>query len=135
MRLIKVFLIFYTVLAAQLLLEEVLQMYRNDTLRNHTQAFALLQNEAASGNANAMFLLATAYRSGKAGRVDMQKAYYWYKKAALSGDSDAMLILGWLYYKQNGNVKSNTDKARYWFKEAAMLGVEEAVEMLHILGE
>jgi uncharacterized protein len=135
MRLIKALLIVYTVLMAQLLLEDVLQMYRNDTLRSNPQALILLQDEATSGNANAMFLLATAYRNGKAGDIDMPKAYYWYKKSASKGDADAMLILGWLYYKQNTNIEANTQKARYWFKQAAMSGVEEAVEMLNILGE
>jgi len=58
---------------------------------------------------------------------------YWYKVCAKNGDSDAMLMLGWLYYKDKKQSAINLKKARYWFKKAASHGVDEAVEMLEIL--
>lgn len=118
---------------AQLLLSEVLQMYKNDELKNNTQAIKLLKSEALVGNENAIFLLATAYKNGKAGEIDIKKAMHWYRVAAKNGDTDAMLMLGWLYYKDSNNLNVNLKKARYWFREASLSGVEEGVEMLELL--
>ena len=106
-------------------------MYQNDTLRDNPSSLKFLESKAEKGNADAAFLLATAYRNGKAGTINNEKAYYWYRKSAKMGDSDAMLMLGWLYYKES----SNTKKARYWFRQAASKGVEEAVEMLELLSQ
>jgi len=120
-------------LGSQLLLSEVLKMYQKDQLKNNLSALEVLKDEANKGNTNAAFLLATAYKNGKAGVVDINKAIYWYKVASDNGDADAMLMLGWLYYKQADNLRVNLKKARYWFKKAASHGVDEAVEMLEML--
>ncbi len=122
-------------IAAQHLLKEVLLLYQNDHLRGNADALALLQREALQGNQNASFLLATAYHNGKAGEININKALYWYRVSAYNGDADAMLMLGWIYYKQPRNLEVNLRKARYWFKRSASKGVEEAVEMLDILGQ
>ncbi len=110
-------------------------MYQNDTLRDNPSSLAYLESQAKEGDVNAAFLLASAYYNGKAGRVDTQKAFYWYKKSADMGDSDAMLMLGWLYYKNPTNIEANTKKARYWFRMAASKGVDEAAEMLELLSQ
>jgi len=137
MKTIKIFLyisIFgVIVFAAQLLLDDVLKMYQNNELKNSHEALKLLEDEAKNNNTNAAFLLATAYRNGKAGVIDINRAIYWYKISAKSGDSDAMLMLGWLYYKEPKNLNINLKKARYWFKKAASNGVDEAIEMLELL--
>ncbi len=117
------------------LLKEALRMYQNDTLRDNPSSLSYLESQAKAGDMNAAFLLASAYYNGKAGSVDLQKAFYWYKKSADRGDSDAMLMLGWLYYKQAHNIASNTKKARYWFRLAASKGVDEAAEMLELLNQ
>ncbi len=122
-------------MAAEHLLKEVLMMYQKDQLRGNTSALVLLEKEALQGNQNAAFLLATAYHNGKAGEVNIAKALHWYKVSAHYGDADAMLMLGWIYYKQPKNVEVNLRKARYWFKRSASKGVEEAVEMLDLLGK
>jgi len=119
--------------AAQILLNDALKMYQNNTLKVHPEALDLLETEAKHGSIDAAFLLATAYRNGKAGVVDYTKAYQWYKIAAEQGDADAMLMLGWIHYKQIKNAKSNLEAARYWFKKAAAKGVDEAIEMLELL--
>ena len=137
MKVIKLFLyttIFTVILfGAQLLLSEVLKMYQNNELKNNISALKLLKDEAKKGNTNAAFLLATAYRNGKAGVVNLDKAIYWYKISANKGDGDSMLMLGWLYYKEPKALDVNLKKARYWFKKAASKGVDEAVEMLELL--
>jgi len=131
--------ILYTVIfsavlfAAQLLLEDVLQMYKDNELKDNNKALELLESEAKRGNINASFLLATAYRNGKAGSINIEKSIYWYKIAAKNNDADAMLMIGWLYYKNPRHLNSNLKKARYWFKMAASRGVDEAVEMLELL--
>ncbi len=119
--------------AASLVLSEVLKIYQNDELKNNVEALELLKYEAKNGNNNAAFLLATAYRNGKAGVVNLNKAIYWYKISADNGDEDAMLMLGWLYYKEVKNLDINLKRARYWFKKAASHGVDEAIEMLELL--
>jgi len=119
--------------AAQLLLDDVLKMYQNNELKRNYEALKLLENEAKNNNTNAAFLLATAYKNGKTGFVDINRAIYWYKVSAESGDADSMLMLGWLYYKESKNLSVNLKKARYWFKKAASNGVDEAIEMLELL--
>lgn len=122
-----------TLFGATMLIEQILQMYQDDTLHNNPQALASLET-IAQENSDAAYLLATIYMEGKAGRVNLQKAYRWYLKAAKKGDGDAMLSLGWLYYKGELFGQSDQNKAKYWFAQAAQNGIDEANEMLDILG-
>lgn len=131
--LLHVVLLSVLLYGSTLLLDEVLKRYKNNHLQGDKEAIALLEKEAKLGNNNAAFLLASAYKNGKFGRVNMPKAMQWYKVAAKRGDGDAMLMLGWLYYAQSESVASNIHKARYWFKQAASKGVDEAIEMLEIM--
>jgi len=137
MKTIKLFLymsiLTLVLFGAESLLSEVLKMYQKNELKNNYSALELLKDEAQNGNTNAAFLLATAYKNGKAGVVDINRAIYWYKVSSENGDADAMLMLGWLYYKEPKNLAINLKKARYWFKKAASHGVDEAVEMLELL--
>lgn len=132
-RLICLSLFMLTLMAAQTILHEALQLYKTNTLHRSPEAVEALQREAEAGNADAAFLLATAYKNGKAGPPDEAKAFFWYRKAAELGDADAMLMLGWLYYKHGGKSAVDLTKARYWFKKSAELGIDEAVEMLELL--
>ncbi len=124
-----------TLFAAGALLQEALQMYRNDTLKTHPEAVAALRQAAQRGNTDAAFLLATSYRDGKTGHKDIAAAIRWYEAAAEHGDADAMLMLGWLHYKGGPNLRPNEALAKAWFEKAAAKGVDEAVEMLEILNE
>ncbi len=139
MRMIKrsvtAMLLFLAVLAAGTLLQEALRMYRDDTLRSHPEAIAALERAASGGNTDAAFLLATAYRDGKTGRRDVSAALHWYRSAARRGDADAMLMLGWLYYKGDAKGTPDETEAKRWFEKAAAKGVDEAVEMLEIMQE
>ena len=116
-------------------LEYALQLYKNDTLQNDKGAIKTLIKQANSGDVDAKFLLACAYKNGKLGKINLEKSFYWYKEAAISGDADAMLMLGWFYYKGSQHLAVNMKKAKYWFNKAALRGVDEAIEMLALLNE
>jgi TPR repeat protein len=121
-----------SVFAAGALLQEALRMYQDDTLIEHPKAIAALK-DYAKDNADAAFLLATSYKDGKLGEINLKEAYNWYIKAAKMGDADAMLMLGWLHYSGKVFGSSNLKKAKEWFSKAADKGVDEAIEMLEIL--
>jgi len=126
---------FLTLYALESGLEYALKLYKNNQLHNDKTAIKTLIKQANSGDVDAEFLLACAYKNGKLGKVDLEKSFYWYKKAALNGDADAMLMVGWFYYKGSYRLKVNTKKAKYWFDKAASLGLDEAMEMLALLNE
>lgn len=115
------------------LLDDVLKMYKNNTLEKNPTAIESLIVEAKNGNVDAMYLLATTYKNGKLGFTDLAKAKQWYKKAADLGDGDAMLMLGWIHYKQGDLNSQSIYRAKFWFKKAASLGIDEAIEMLSIM--
>jgi len=119
--------------AAGMMLQKALQMYQHNTLKEHPEAIQALTESANANNPDAVFLLATSYKEGKIGHIDLSKAFYWYSKAAQLGDGDAMLMLGWLYYEGNLSGRNDIAKARLWFSKAAELGIDEAIEMLNIL--
>ncbi len=118
--------------AASMLLEQVLQMYKNNTLKDNPQALKALI-KSAKDNADISFLLATSYKDGKAGIINYSEAAKWYLNAAKLGDSDAMLMLGWIYYEGRLSKGIDIKKAKYWFLKAADMGVDEAIEMLYLL--
>ncbi len=121
-----------SLIATGIALEEALKLYQNDTLKSSPYAIEALK-ESATTNSDAAYLLATSYKEGKIGDIDLELAYKWYLQAADSGDGDAMLMLGWLYYKGDLFGSANVSKAKYWFYKAAELGIDEANEMLELL--
>jgi len=110
-----------------------LQYYENNTLNKHKESVEQLKAQAKNGDNSAAFLLATAYKNGKLGPANLQKAFEYYKLSAVHEDPDAMLMLGWLYYKGTPFLQVDEKKATYWFKKAAQKGVVEAAEMLELL--
>ena len=56
---------------------------------------------------------------------DYKKAFYWYEKAANSGDSDAQFGLGLMYHYGEG-IPQDFEKAFYWYEKAANLGDADA---------
>jgi len=119
--------------AASFLIQNVLKMYQDNSLKDNPQIIKKLEKLAINNDVDASFLLATIYKNGKTGIVDYNQSYKWYKKAAILGDSDAMLMLGWIYYEGRISKGVDIEKAKYWFSKAARLGVDEAIEMLNIL--
>ena len=116
-------------------LRHALELYKNNQLHNNKKAVENLIQQANNGDTSAEFLLACAYKNGKLGKVDLEKSFYWYEKAATNGDPDAMLMLGWFYYKGSTNLNIDIQKAKYWFDMAASQGLDEAIEMLALLDE
>lgn len=122
-----------TLLSMPLIIEQALKYYQNNTLSQEESIINDLKTLASSGDNSAAFLLATAYKNGKLGVVNFEKAFYWYKEAAQRGDKDSMLMLGWIYYKGSESISIDSKKAKHWFSKAANEGVDEAVEMLELL--
>lgn len=122
-----------TLFALQNIIKEALNYYQNNNLERHPRSIKALVHEAEHGNSDAAFLLATAYKNGKIGSANLDKAYHFYTLSAKSGDADAMLMLGWLEYKGTPEFGIRLPEAKYWFKEASKLGVVEASEMLELL--
>ena len=122
-----------TLVAIESALEYALKLYQNNSLYQNKEAVQTLKEEAEAGDNSASFLLATAYKNGKMGKIDLDEAFYWYHKAATRGDPDAMLMLGWIYYKGTQKLHVDVTQSKYWFEKAASCGVEEAVEMLELL--
>jgi TPR repeat protein len=58
----------------------------------------------------------------------------WYERSANLGDKDAMLSVGWLYYKGE-DVTKDLEKAKNWFQKAADLGDQEALQMAQFIEE
>ena len=56
----------------------------------------VLDKAIESGSKEAMTVLALMYETGKGVPIDREKAVKWYRKAANSGDSVAMFLLGLL---------------------------------------
>ncbi len=126
-------LIAITLIAVESALEYALKLYETNTLSQHPDAIETLKKEAHSGDNSIAFLLASAYKNGKLGDVNLDEAFYWYRTAAQRGDPDAMLMLGWIYYKGTATIAIDIDKAREWFRKAASKGLDEATEMLELL--
>jgi TPR repeat protein len=85
------------------------------------QSIAMLQERAASGDADAQSSLADAFVYGKSVPQDYSKAAAWYRKAADQGDAGAQYNLGVLY---DGGLGLPQDHARaaVWYRKAANLG-------------
>ncbi|QSZ40574.1 hypothetical protein GJV85_00055 [Sulfurimonas aquatica] len=136
MKLSRLFLsLFVTtlLLCVPLVIEQALELYESNKLHTNKSVLLELENLANAGDNSAAFLLATAYKNGKLGEKDLQKASHWYEKSANNGDKDAMLMLGWLFYKGSDTTVIDITKAKYWFTKASNEGVEEAIEMLELL--
>ena len=82
--------------------------------------------QADKGNLEAQLLLGYSYLYGENGlKVDYEKAFEYYGKAALQNDATGLNNLGSLYYSGIG-VKRNSAKAVILFQKAAELGNADA---------
>src|SRR6266480_6980546 len=71
------------------------------------------------------YILACFYNNKK----DLEKAFYWYKKAADKGHINAQYVLASLYKNGEGTEK-NLKKAFKWYLKAAESGNYDAIEDL-----
>ena len=84
-----------------------------------------LMRDAELGDADAQHNLAYCYEYGDGVVQDIDKAIYWYKKAAEQEFVPAQVSLGNIYYYGEG-VEQDDEKAMHWFTQAAELGDERA---------
>ena len=84
---------------------------------NEEDMIRLLVKAGNQGNVGAMRHLYRYYEE----REDAKKAAKWTEKAALSGDSDAMWLIG-CYYRRGYGVEEDFGKAFKWFQKSAKEG-------------
>ncbi len=82
----------------------------------------------------AQFNLARLYYNGEGTEKNLEKAFYWYQKAAEKQDKIAQFNLALLYYNSEGTEK-NLEKAFYWYQKAAENGYIKAQNNLATLYE
>ncbi|EXX55673.1 Kin1p [Rhizophagus irregularis DAOM 197198w] len=68
-----------------------------------------------------MLYLAICYENGEGTEKSLEKAFYWYQKAAENGEKEAMFNLASSYYNNYDveKMEQNTEKAFYWYQKAA----------------
>ncbi|UZO06950.1 uncharacterized protein OCT59_027255 [Rhizophagus irregularis] len=76
-----------------------------------------------------MLYLAICYENGEGTEKSLEKAFYWYQKAAENGEKEAMFNLASSYYNNYDveKMEQNTEKAFYWYQKAAENGYERAM--------
>jgi TPR repeat protein len=80
---------------------------------NLTRAFKLFNMAAENGSSNAFNSIGYFFDYGLGVKKDQEKALYWYKKAARSGDSLSFCNIG-LIFRDRGNSR----RAKYWLTKA-----------------
>ena len=61
------------------------------------------------------------YEKGERIEKNLEKAFYWYEKAAESGFEEAQFTLAHLYENGKG-IEKNLGRAFYWYQKAAENG-------------
>ena len=99
-------------------LHQLLGEFKKDKL-------APIEQAAANGNGDACFELGALYANGLGVKQDSKQAKKWLKKAIAQDVTSARTLLAWLYLKEEGLRKSDTD-AIALFIEAAEAGDTDA---------
>jgi TPR repeat protein len=95
----------------------------SNQIRLSNISFDALQKEAASGNAEAMVLLALRYGNGDDGTEKNDKlSSVWWLKAAEAGDVYSMFMIGHRYSGGIGDMPKSGEQAIQWFRKAAAGG-------------
>jgi TPR repeat protein len=91
-----------------------------------------LELAAKQGHLEAQVELGNCYDKRADGRLDHQKAFYWYTKAAEGGNQLAQVALA-DYYRKGFGVAQDYVQAVAWYEKAAKQGNEGAKDTLRIL--
>ena len=92
----------------------------NNMEMDRTKAFSLFSESAKSEYAEAECNLGMCYELGI--RIDLEKAFHWYMKAAEKGVPRALFKIADFYDSGKG-VVADMGKAAYWYEKAAEKGV------------
>src|SRR5436190_248752 len=88
-----------------------------------------LLKQLAESDDYAQFNLANSYYNGEGTEKNLEKAFYWYQKAAENGNNNAMYNLARCYKNREGTEK-NLEKALHWYQKAAENGNNNAMNSL-----
>jgi TPR repeat protein len=95
----------------------------------YEEAMTLLIPLAEAGNPESQRRLGRIYRKGLAGPRDLQKALYWYQRAAEQSDVVAQRLTG-VMYREGEGTKRNYAKARMWFNAGAAQQDRKSISFL-----
>ena len=79
---------------------------------------AVCQRQAKAGSAVAQAEMGLRYQTGEGVSQNVEKALYWFRKAAEQGNPTGLEEVGTAYYRGDG-VARNNQKAIEWWKQAA----------------
>ncbi|MBE6910223.1 MAG: sel1 repeat family protein [Ruminococcaceae bacterium] len=101
-------------------------------LQRYDEAEALLTDTAEAGSARAQHFLAMIYEHGNGVTQDLERAGYWYGRAAAQGDSVAQLTFAMLRALGKGMEPDLAD-ACHWATRAYHQGNQNAAQALSII--
>ncbi len=90
------------------------------------QTLKACQRQAKAGSAVAQVEMGLKYQTGEGVNQNVDKAFYWFRKAAVQGNTTGLEEVGTAYYRGEGVPKNNT-QAIYWWKQAAENGKSSAM--------
>ena len=90
--------------------------------KNIEKAITMLLFASENGSSDASFELGVYYETKK-DVINLTKAFYFYTKAALQGDSQSFYEVGRLYYYGIG-CEENKKIAEIWLNKAKELGID-----------
>jgi localization factor PodJL len=93
---------------------------------------AALRQAALSGDAVALFEVATRFAEGRGIAKDQAQAMAWLQRAALRGFGPAQFQLG-MRFERGGGVAIDLEQAKLWYRRAAEQGVVRAMHNLAVL--
>ncbi len=98
-----------------------------------TQARALLDVYARSGNAEAEELIGVMYALGLGVARDDERAFDWYLRASMKGHAGAQSGVGWYYEVGRGMPAPDLVRAYLWYALSAIGGDVDAPDSLEEL--
>jgi TPR repeat protein len=91
-----------------------------------TEAYAMLEPAARSGNADAEELIGVMYAMGLGVERDDQRAFEWYLRSSLKGHPGAQSGIGWYYEIGRGLPAPDLVRAYMWYPRSAIGGDPDA---------
>jgi TPR repeat protein/predicted Ser/Thr protein kinase len=96
------------------------------------EAFDKFTEAGSSGNAEAMYELATCYSDGRGTGIDLEKSAQWMKRGAEAGYTLAQYDYAWILENGSG-VPKDYGEAVKWYTKAAEAGYSQAQTNLGIM--